>query len=211
MTRVHLSYIGAVATTIAMICTSCSSSDTSQTTSSETSSPTSSAVERSGPPTLTASELQPPSQDNQYTKDSGRPKVAFDPCTWIPDSTIQQAGFDPRTRKRGEDQIAEITFLICHFDTPGKTLTVISGNATWDEDLQKNGRWSEPVTINGRRGMQVKDPALMGDCDIHLPTKAGFLDIGVGLTSDGKTQDLNPCDGLDAVAAAIEPSIGKGN
>nr|WP_246461488.1 DUF3558 domain-containing protein [Nocardia transvalensis] len=157
-------------------------------------------------PTLTASSLQPPPQ-KQY----GRPNVAFDPCTWIPDGVISQAGFDPASRKRSGDRVTEITFLSCDFSSKPRTLTVLSGNATWDEDLRKNGSWSEPITINGREAMWVRDPGLPRACDIHLRTKVGFADIGTTLTLNGVTQDAKPCDGLLDIATAIEPTIGKDN
>ncbi|GAB2718860.1 DUF3558 domain-containing protein [Nocardia thraciensis] len=156
-------------------------------------------------PTLTAPSLQPPPQ-KQY----GRPDVAFDPCTWIPDDVMARAGFDTSSRKRN-DRIAETTFLVCNFKSQPRNLTILSGNATWDEDLQKNRAWSEPLTVNGREAMWVRDPAITDGCDIHLRTKVGFVDIGTTLTLKGLSQDMKPCDGLLDIATAIEPTIGKDN
>ncbi|MGY2063403.1 hypothetical protein ACW9HQ_51635, partial [Nocardia gipuzkoensis] len=85
-------------------------------------------------PTLTKPDIQPPPLHNQYTN-SGRPDVAFDPCTWIPDDAVQKAGFDPASRKRGDDQVAEETFLVCTFSAKNRTLSVVSGNVSWNEDL----------------------------------------------------------------------------
>lgn len=192
--------------------TACSTDD-STSSSSTPQTPTSASATSASPsrPTLTASSLQPPDQDNRYTRSSGRPPVAFDPCTQVSDDAAREAGFDPSTRKRGDDQVAETTFLICNFTEPNETLTLISGNATWEEDQQKNGGWSEPLTINGREALWVRDPELKRGCDIHLRTAVGFVDVGTTLTADGIAAGQDPCHGLESVAAAIEPSIGKDN
>lgn len=124
---------------------------------------------------------------------------------------VTQAGFDPASRNRPGDQIAETTFLICHFTSKPRNLSVLSGNVTWDEDLAKNASSSEPININGREAMWVRDPGMIRGCDIHLRTKAGFVDIGVTVTLNGVSQGLKPCDGLLDIATAIEPTIGKDN
>ncbi|WP_280363405.1 DUF3558 domain-containing protein [Nocardia wallacei] len=157
-------------------------------------------------PTLTAPSLQPPPQKNY-----GRPTVAFDPCTWIPDDVIAATGFDPVSRARSGDQVAEVTFLNCDFKSKTRGLSVLSGNATWDEDIQKNSAWSQPITVNGREAMWVHDPNLARACDIHLRTKVGFVDLGTTVTLAGVAQDVAPCDGLLDIATAIEPTIGKDN
>ncbi|WP_169814198.1 DUF3558 domain-containing protein [Nocardia mexicana] len=179
--------------------------DTASESASATAGTSAKASPRAPQPTLTAPSLQPPPQ-KQY----GRPDVAFDPCTWIPDDVIAQAGFDPSSRKR-HDRVAEITFLNCDFSSKTRNLSVISGNATWDEDLQKNRAWIEPITINGREAMWVRDPGLARGCDIHLRTKAGFVDLGTTVLLGGLSEGVQPCDGLLDIATAIEPTIGKDN
>ncbi|WP_084161096.1 DUF3558 domain-containing protein [Nocardia sp. BMG51109] len=195
----------------AVLATGCSSgNDQSSDTTAESpaaNAPTSSNAQP-GRPTLTASSLQPPPP---YSKNSGRPNVVFDPCTWIPDDAVSKAGIDPNTRQRGDDQIAEQTFLICKFKTDTRYLTVMSGNVTWDEDLQKNGGWSEPTNVNGREALWVHDPGVKRGCEIHMRTKVGFVDILSTLTIDGGVQGIKPCDNLLDIATAIEPSIGKDN
>ncbi|PPJ36759.1 hypothetical protein C5E45_18260 [Nocardia nova] len=211
MRRIALYYLPLAVTAAMVAACSTSDGDISQSVTDSASATTDAPSNAATRPTLTASQLQPPSQVDEYTRSSGRPQVAFDPCTWIPDEAVTRAGFDPRSRKRGDDQVAEITFLICNFSAKNKTLTVMSGNATWDEDSQKNGSWSEPLTINGREARWVRDPALKRGCDIHLRTRSGFVDIGVTLTADGVIDGMKPCDGLETAASEIEPAIGKDN
>lgn len=204
--------LAAMATTI-LATMGCSNGDNADVSESQTSTPGSSgstATVHAPNPTLTQSNLQPPDQHNQYTAGSGRPEVAFDPCTWIPDSAIQKAGLSPSSRKRGDDQVAEITFLTCRFTSPTSILSVMSGNATWDEDVAKNSSWSEPVQVNGRQGMWVRDPKLKDRCEIHLQTKVGFAIVGATVTSAGLGK-VQACDGLLDIASAIEPSIGTDN
>ncbi|MCM6777971.1 DUF3558 domain-containing protein [Nocardia sp. CDC159] len=190
-------------------CSSNQGNDPGPTTgSSEPSTPSTSAAQSR--PTLTAPSLQPPTQPSRFIT-SRRPQVVFDPCTWIPEDAIAKAGYDPQSRTRGGDQIAEDTFLICNFSSKQRTLSVLSGNVSWEEDLKKNSSWSEPITINGREAMWVRDPGLPIGCDIHLRTKAGFVDVGVTLTLSGRGELAKPCDGLLETATAIEPSIGKDN
>jgi len=165
----------------------------------------------SAPPTLTAPKLQPPSQQNKYTKDSGRPEVVFDPCTWISDEALVEAGFDPATRKRGDDIVAEQTFLTCDADGHLRTLQVDSGNVSWEEDLQKNGVRSEPLNINGREALQVPDPSTDRMCSIHVRTKAGFVIFRSVRTTEGHRAGLGLCDGVPEIATALEPEIGEDN
>ncbi|MFF0491188.1 DUF3558 domain-containing protein [Nocardia sp. NPDC004068] len=197
---------------VAFTATACSTSpsDGSHETGSPSQQTAAPASFTSPYPTLTAPSLQPPTQPDKYVT-AQRPRVVFDPCTWIPDAAVSQSGYDPNSRARKGDQVAEQTFFICNFNSKARFLSVISGNVTWEEDLQKNGAWSEPITINGRQAMWVRDPKLPIACDIHLRTKAGFVDVGVTLTLSGRGEGLNPCDGLLETATAIEPSIGKDN
>ncbi len=163
-------------------------------------------------PTLAAPSLQPPSQHNQYT-DQGRPDVVFDPCTWISDDVVRQAGFDPSSRKRGNDTVAEYIFLTCQFDSKLRELDVDSGNITWNQDQQKNGSWLQPTQINGRQAAFGQDPTsgLTTECEVHMRTKVGVAIVSVILTDDGVMQGLHPCDNIQNIASAIEPEIGKGN
>lgn len=196
------------ATTVA-----CSSNDatTSKNATENPSSASSAAVVTStvsARPTLTDPKLQPPSQkDNKYA--AGLPVVVFDPCTWISDQTIEKAGFDPASRQRIQDMVAEQTFLTCEFTSKTKDLRINSANVPWDQDLQKNAAWGPPITVSGRQAIWNRDTTLHGTCEIDLRTKAGFVQIATDLNQNA-TQ-ASPCDGLLDIATAIEPEIGKDN
>lgn len=189
----------------------CTDNNGSSASSDSTTQPSPSSV--AARPTLTNSKLQPPSQHDVHSA-SERPAVVFDPCTWISDDTVRKSGFDPSTRKRGHDQIAEITFLTCNFDSDSgssinfDSLLVNSGNATWDEDLAKVRDYSEPVRINGRDSMWVRDPRVQSMCQIDLRTKVGFVQVAI---SSNDPQSARPCENLLSVASNIETEIGKDN
>ncbi|MEV2224019.1 DUF3558 domain-containing protein [Nocardia vinacea] len=208
MTRIR-PVLALLALTVMPLVASCSSnSDTAQDPAG--SGQTTSSSTPSARPTLTNPKLQPPSQDTKYTASTGRPKVVFDPCTWISDDTARRAGFDPASRARGDDLVAEYSFLTCDFLSTLRTLQLNSGNATWEEDLAKVGSYSEPITVNGRQALLVRDPQVSRNCQIDLRTKVGFVQVDVYLT-DRAPQTLNPCDGITDIASTIEPEIGKDN
>ncbi|MEV4129842.1 DUF3558 domain-containing protein [Nocardia sp. NPDC049707] len=211
MTGIRNTLLALLAIVVAPVATSCSSgSETAQHPAS--SGQTTSSSTQSARPTLTNPKLQPPSQDNKYTASTGRPKVVFDPCTWISDDTARRAGFDPASRARGDDLVAEYSFLTCDFRSDTRNLMLNSGNATWESDLAKVGSYSEPITINGRQALLVHDPAasMKRSCQVDVRTKVGFVQIAVDLTSRAP-QNLNPCDGITDIASTIEPEIGKDN
>ncbi|WP_327149781.1 DUF3558 domain-containing protein [Nocardia sp. NBC_01329] len=160
--------------------------------------------------TLTAPRLQPPSQQNEYTTE-GRPEVVFDPCTWISDDAITAAGLDPESRRRGRDLVAEYTFLTCDFDGSNWDLQIDSGNVSWQEDLDKNSANSEPLKVNGREAVWVRDPQLVKTCDIHVRTEVGFVIFSTEMTFEGSEAGLARCDGVLHIAETLEPSIGMEN
>lgn len=161
-------------------------------------------------PTLTESRLQPPPLENEYTT-QGRPEVVFDPCTWISDKAVSEAGLDPATRRRGNDLVAEYTFLTCDFDGQLRDLSIESGNVAWEEDLQRYSASSEPLTVNGREALLVQDPEQVRVCGIHLRTKVGFVMFSSTRTFEGTEAGLQRCDGVLEIAKALEPEIGEEN
>ncbi|MGW0182226.1 DUF3558 domain-containing protein [Nocardia sp. NPDC003345] len=161
-------------------------------------------------PTLTDARLQPPPQQNEYTT-QGRPEVVFDPCTWISDQAVTAAGLNPESRRRGDDLVAEYTFLTCDFKGPLRDLQINSGNVTWEEDLQKNGSHAEPIMVNERQALRVEDPAMPGVCSIHVRTKVGFVMFSSARTFEGSQAGLQRCDGVPEIAEALEPEIGSEN
>ncbi|MEU4708636.1 DUF3558 domain-containing protein [Nocardia salmonicida] len=197
---------------VALASASCSSTPGA----AKSASPTSEGVTetQTARPTLTNPKLQPPSQDNKYTRSSDRPKVVFDPCTWIGAADIESVGFRSESRERGPDLVAEYTFLTCTFDNPGNTLALglDSGNITWEENLQKNGSWLESTTINGRRaGWGKGEPGATDECNVQMETKVGVVLMWIRVQSLGKNQNLDPCANIMEIASAVEKSIGKEN
>ncbi|MEU1983474.1 DUF3558 domain-containing protein [Nocardia sp. NPDC019395] len=188
----------------------CSTPDQSGETASATSASSAVSQTNSPRPTLTESRLQPPPLENEYTT-QGRPEVVFDPCTWISDEAVSKAGLDPATRRRGTDLVAEYTFLTCDFEGKLRNLSIESGNVAWEENLQKTGTYSEPLTVNGREGLLVQDPQQPGVCGIHMRTKVGFVMFSSSRTFEGSEAGLQRCDGVLEIAKVLEPEIGAEN
>jgi hypothetical protein len=198
----------AAATFLLSACgTSTNSSSVTTTAAPPTSTPSGAPTR----PTLTASRLQPPTQDNKYTRSSSRGKVEFDPCTWIPDDAIQRIGYDPSTRQRGPDIVAEYTFLTCEFTNSDGALQIDSGNITLEEDRNKYSGKTEDVNINGRDAVRVVNKGAGEGCDIDMRTRAGFVGVGVIVDTKGRMKGLKPCDHIFDIATTLEPYIGKDN
>lgn len=168
----------------------------------------------SAQPTLTAPKLQPPEQEGRWVNED-RPDVVFDPCTWISDDAISAAGFDPTARERGDDLVAEYSFLICHFESEVANLSVMSGNVSLEEEVQKseknNGPWQQHIKVNGRDATFGRDPGNPDSCTVNMRTNEGVVFVNQLLNHEGLTQGADPCRGVKEAAAAIEPEIGKAN
>ncbi|MQY24372.1 DUF3558 domain-containing protein [Nocardia macrotermitis] len=209
MSRRKTAACGTVLAIAALVSSGCDSGGGSTAASdTATSAPTTAA-----PTTLTAPSLQPPSQDNKYTRTSGRPKVVFDPCTWIPDDALARIGFDPTTRKRAQDMVAEYTFLTCQVETTDqtRTLQLISGNITLAEDKQRYAGKTQPTTINGREAITTTQKTSADECDLDIQTKAGYFEIGVIVETAGRVKGLQPCDHINDIGTTLEPYVGKDN
>ncbi|WP_157228833.1 DUF3558 domain-containing protein [Nocardia brevicatena] len=171
---------------------------------------TSSAASTQSRSTLTAPNLQPPPQEGERVN-KDRPAVVFDPCTWISDRVVQEAGYDPASRSRGEDFLAEYTFLVCRFKSPHRSLSVMSGNVTLEEEREKNGSWLRPTSVNGREASFGRDPGVRGSCTVNMRTTSGVVFVNVLLNIEGRVQGADPCEGIEQTAALIETEIGEGN
>ncbi|WP_169542001.1 DUF3558 domain-containing protein [Nocardia jiangxiensis] len=168
-----------------------------------------SAPTTSIPATLTAANLQPPLQNTRYTRAGGRPKVVFDPCTWIPDDALAEIGFDPTTRERAQDLVAEYTFLSCQVETAdqARTLQLDSGNITLVEDKQRYAGKTQLATVDGREAITTQKTNA-DECDLDMRTKAGYFEIGVIVETAGRVKGLQPCDHIVDIATTLEPYVG---
>ncbi|PSR62801.1 MULTISPECIES: DUF3558 domain-containing protein [Nocardia] len=162
-------------------------------------------------PTLTASKLQPPSQDTEYTKSSGKPRVVFDPCTWIPDAPFEKLGLTPTTRERGSDIVAEYTFLTCDVKNSDESLQMDSGNITLDEVRQKYAGRTHEITVNGRKAVLTPEKTGDNECSVDIETKAGYFGLTDILSTHGIGTGISPCDRATEMATTLEPYIGKDN
>lgn len=203
---------GIVAVLAAAVISGCSTgSETAGTAASVA--PSEAEKTTSARPTLAAPNLQPPAQDGPDVN-KNRPDVVFDPCTWIRDDAIRDAGFDPASRKRGEDFVAEYTFLTCRFESELIDISVMSGNVTLEEEIQKSsktGPWQQQIMVNGRDATMGKDPELPGFCELNIRTAVGVVFLEQRLSLEGRIQKTDPCMNIERTAALIEQEIGEGN
>lgn len=200
---------GSIAALAAVLLTGCSTGSEIAGTAS-TAATSSNEATASTRPTLTEPSLQPPAQEGPHVN-KDRPDVVFDPCTWISDKTIQAAGFDPATRERGDDWLAEWTFLICGFESETITLSVMSGNVTLDEETKKNGSWQRPITVNGREASIGQEPERGDSCTVNISTAEGVVFVDQLLKLQGRIQGTDPCVDIEKTASLIEKEIGEGN
>ncbi|MBO0853839.1 MAG: DUF3558 domain-containing protein [Nocardia sp.] len=166
----------------------------------------------SGRPTLTGSSIQPPPQDKQEARDSGRPKVVFDPCTWVPDDAVAKLGFDVSSRARLADAVGEYTFLTCQFDSKDSGLQLLSGNITLEEDKAKYSQQirQQGLQIDGREAIIVNKTGSQ-DCQLDMRTKVGYFEVAVIMNTPGLVKGIKGCDQIVETATALEPYIGKDN
>lgn len=162
-------------------------------------------------PTLTASKLQPPPLENEYTKTSDRPDVVFDPCTWIPDDAFSALGLDPSTRDRGSDIVAEYTFLTCDVQNHDQALQMDSGNVSLDEVKEKYSGRTQNISINGRKAVLTPHKAATDDCSVDIETNAGYFGVTNIVNSYGAAKGMKPCDDIVHIAETLEPYIGEDN
>ncbi len=140
--------------------------------------------------------------------------MVFDPCTWIGAADIESVGFKSSSRERGPDLVAEYTFLTCSFENSDHTIAlgVDSGNITWAENLEKNGSWLQPTTVNGRRaGTGTGAPGTEDECHVQMETKVGTVLLWTYVQSLGVGKNLYPCANIMEIASVVEKSIGKEN
>ncbi|MEV5648190.1 DUF3558 domain-containing protein [Nocardia sp. NPDC052254] len=168
--------------------------------------------------TLTASSLQPPPQSADMN-----PKIAYDPCTMIPDGVVRKAGYNPATRNRysGAPHSSVVIFGCDFVDdsnsaiNPQSELKVASSNDSLNEN--RNSRTDpaykhEPVVavnVNGREGFQASDAPEYGTCYVYFATKAGTVTVIRRTTPT--THDYDPCAGMLDLAKLIEPTVGANN
>ncbi|MGI5219775.1 DUF3558 domain-containing protein [Nocardia sp. CA-290969] len=205
--------LGGIVGLLALVMVSACSNDAEPAGTGSSATPVVDETAANSRPTLTAPSLQPPAQEGRRVN-KDRPDVVFDPCTWIRDETIREAGFDPASRERGEDFIAEWTFLICHFESEVLDLSVMSGNVTLEEEVQKSqktGPWQQPIKVNGRDATKGVDPEHPDVCEVNIRTAVGAVFVNQMLNLEGRAQGSDPCMGIEKTAALIEQEIGEEN
>lgn len=138
------------------------------------------------------------------------PKITFDPCLQIDDSTIEKAGFDPSTRQRNDNTGDVSTILGCDFFGREKNMTVSSINRTFEFELKRNTPRLQPSSVNGRDAMIGLNKIDEDGCTVEMRTKFGVLVVDTSNTSISRPTGIKGCDGVQPIAEQIERTLPKG-
>ncbi|TQF65592.1 DUF3558 domain-containing protein [Rhodococcus spelaei] len=151
------------------------------------------------------SKLVAPTQIN----DTGRPDVTFDPCLDLGDDTIRGLGVDPTTRKRDDSVFSTYAFLSCTFQSDLNIVRISSSNITLQEYRDRFGAVAEPINVNGREAIMLRDE--VETCDIVMHTREGVVWTKSSLRSEARKRGMDKCDGLLELSQKVEPLIPEEN
>lgn len=150
----------------------------------------------------------------RYVDKSDRPQVTFDPCLDLPDATLVEAGYDPKSEETADFTPDSYTFLGCSYDTPQRLygLNVLSGNISFAEEQEKKKAYAEAIEINGRRALLDWQPDVRDDCAVSMKTAYGILIVSRIILKDsaGPSPESEWCAGLEDTARIFEPFLPKG-
>jgi len=150
--------------------------------------------------------------------DSGRPPVTFDPCLDLPDDVMRDAGYDAEHKEISDMPMGWYTFLGCSYRKSdpipgvrrGYSLSVLAGNVSLDEELQKNRDVAEETTVNGRAALREVGPTGNDECTYVLQTSFGIAIFNRLYHKDhpGPVPRAEWCAGLEDFVTRVEPFIG---
>ncbi|MEC3920186.1 DUF3558 family protein [Nocardia sp. CDC160] len=155
--------------------------------------------------------------DSSSVLQTGVPS-AFDPCRDIPDSTLQQLGFDSGSRKSIPDQVintGDVDQVVrargCEFAIDGgagyqgPTRIAIEATNTTIAYFRKHDEKDRPVreiSVEGR-DVIISGPAFGGQCE-------GLIDVpGGGILLSTADTNATSCDMVVKTAKAIAPLLPK--
>ena len=155
----------------------------------------------------------------RITDDSGRPPVTFDPCYDIPDDVMNAAGYDAGKKEIADYPMGTYTFMGCSYRNDdripgvrrGYNLSILSGNVTIDEELEKNGHRATETTINGRRALLEVEPDDRDACAYVLQTEFGLVIFSRLYNADhvGPAPESEWCAGMEELVTELEPFINQ--
>ncbi|MCK0090003.1 DUF3558 domain-containing protein [Rhodococcus sp. F64268] len=151
--------------------------------------------------------------------ESGRPAITFDPCLDLPDDVLVEAQYDPRSKRPSEYPMESYSFLGCGFTGTFHIpdvlrhyrLSVLAGNVTLEEELEKDGNISTHISVNGRDALLQLDPSNTDSCAITVRTDFGIVIFRRTYYAD-HVRDVpidEWCTGLEETMAMLEPFIAQ--
>ncbi len=163
-------------------------------------------------PSVAVSVQPAPEQRNQ----TDRPAVTFDPCYDVGDSTIHATGFDPKTRERGDSNLAAdtYTFLGCEFEQKGS-----DGLTTWSMSLMATNitmpeirkRYADTIIkeykIENRDAVTYRLPgdSYISNCFLAMDSPAGVINMHLDIYAGRASGDA--CERTRSVAEIIQKDL----
>lgn len=195
--------IAAVLSAVAIIVSGCSDEPTS--TPEPPAGSTASATTTM--PSIAVTVPPAPAQRND-----GRRAVTYDPCTALGDTTIQQLGFDPKTRER-EDFVADkYTFIGCLFKQKTAegwtawTLAIKSSNITVAENRIQYPDLVQDTAVGGREAVFYPFSKTTTDqCALAMQSTDGTIYLQLSVSFARTTGD--PCERIQELARILEPAL----
>lgn len=133
----------------------------------------------------------------------------WDPCTQIPDDALQRAGVDPRTKESGIAGVHQSGWEICNWKGKLYTLSVLSGERSMQEIVNKEGNVDlQDVVIAGRAGQQFRVAGGTKDltCDVVFPSEQGAVEMTL-INRASLDNPENPCTLLTRVGEVLVPIL----
>ncbi|MFI5534868.1 DUF3558 domain-containing protein [Nocardia sp. NPDC051900] len=137
------------------------------------------------------------------TDTSAATAALWDPCTQVSNSTLQQIGVRPDTKRSGVAGVEEPGWKVCSWNNDNFNLGVSTTIYTVDDFKAKpdNINFSD-LSIAGREGVQHRRSSDRFNelCDLIFPAKFGSF----GLTISNRASAKNPAEPCSSARAAAE-------
>ncbi|WP_157227134.1 DUF3558 domain-containing protein [Nocardia asiatica] len=133
----------------------------------------------------------------------------WDPCTQVPNSTLQQIGVRPDTKRSGVAGVEEPGWKVCSWNNDDFNLGVSTTIHTVDVFKAKpdNIDFSD-ISIAGRDGVQHRRTSDRFNelCDLIFPANSGSYGVTISNRASAKNP-AEPCSRARAAAVILVPTF----
>ncbi|WP_249645118.1 DUF3558 domain-containing protein [Nocardia sputi] len=158
---------------------------------------------------LVASGCESATNGTATTDTSAAAAALWDPCTQVPNSTLQQIGVRPDTKRSGVAGVEESGWKVCSWNNDDFNLGVSTTIHTVDDFKAKpdNIDFSD-ISIAGRDGVQHRRTSDRFNelCDLIFPANSGSYGVTISNRASAKNP-VEPCSRARAAAAILVPTF----